>query len=135
MGFLEVRVVVSGGRTYGYIDTKVQQDVGLLEERLAQYYKVHTELDKLDKNNLVIISGMAKGADSIAAGWAVSNDVTLERYFPDWDNYGKAAGIIRNKEMLENGEPDLIMAFPGGIGTTNMIKIGRACNVEIKEYK
>ena len=77
---------------------------------------------------------MAKGADAIAAGWAISNDVTLERYFPDWDNYGKAAGIIRNKEMLEEGEPDRLIAFPGGVGTTNMINICRGCGVEIIKY-
>ena len=127
-----MKVLVCGGRDYGHIDWKVEKDTMLLQERVAQWYHAISILDDLPKEDLVIISGMAKGADTVAAAWAVSNNITLEAYPAKWDEYGKAAGIIRNTEMLEEGEPDLMIAFSGGIGTDNMIKQSKNCGVEVR---
>lgn len=35
--------------------------------------------------------------------------------------YGKSAGPIRNQTMLDDGKPDLVLAFPGGRGTADMV--------------
>lgn len=82
---------------------------------------------------VVVISGKARGADTHAADWAIVNWTGLEEYPADWDQYGKSAGYIRNKQMLTEGKPDLVVAFPGGAGTANMVKIARQAGVEVME--
>lgn len=79
-------------------------------------------LNKLEKKDLSIIHGYAMGADKLALDWSVLNKIPCMGYSVDWEKYGKSAGPIRNKQMLEEGKPDLVIAFPGGKGTANMIK-------------
>lgn len=80
-----------------------------------------------------IIHGGAKGADTLADEFAVVNWTGLLIFEADWDRYGKAAGFIRNKRMLDEGRPDLVIAFPGGTGTANMVSIAKAAGVEVLE--
>ena len=49
----------------------------------------------------------------------------------DWQKYGRAAGPIRNKQMLDEGSPDLVIAFAGGRGTENMVKQSEAKKVPV----
>lgn len=61
---------------------------------------------------LVVIQGGAKGADAIAAAWGCENtDVRHEQYPADWATHGKAAGPLRNQQMLDEGKPDVVIAF------------------------
>lgn len=71
----------------------------------------------------LLISGDAAGVDKIAASWATSVDVQVSRFPADWKTYGLSAGSIRNHQMLDEGKPDLVIAFPGGRGTAHMIAI------------
>lgn len=82
-----------------------------------------------------IISGKAKGADQTAIDWAVVNWTDLEEYPADWEAYGRSAGYIRNKQMLVEGKPDLVLAFPGGKGTQNMIDIAEKAGVEVRKFE
>lgn len=86
----------------------------------------------LPPKGTVIISGGAPGADQMAVDWAVIHWVPLEEYIAAWEVYGKAAGPMRNVQMLEQGKPDLVLAFPGGKGTANMVAQARAAGVLIK---
>lgn len=99
--------------------------------------RLHTTLDKIleESNDILIISGMARGADSMAINWAVKNDLHYEGYPADWKKYGRAAGPIRNQQMLDEGRPDLVIAFPGGTGTRDMIRRTKKAGIEIKEIK
>lgn len=76
-----------------------------------------------------IIEGEAKGADTHARKWAEAQDVAVEPYPAEWELYGKAAGHIRNKQMLVDGQPDLVLAFSHELsasrGTTNMVTQSR----------
>ena len=76
-------------------------------------------LDKLARSVVVdcIIEGYAKGADTLAGEWALARNIHLLTYPANWRKDGKAAGPIRNVRMLEEGHPDLVLAFPGGRGT------------------
>ena len=56
-------------------------------------------------------------------------------FLPDWEKHGRAAGPIRNKLMLDEGRPDLVVAFPGGRGTANMVKQASAASVEVIEVR
>jgi len=52
---------------------------------------------------------------------------------PEWKRYGPKAGPIRNKQMLDEGRPDLVVAFPGGNGTNDMVKKAKAAGIEVIE--
>lgn len=80
-----------------------------------------------------VISGGARGADSLAIDWAVSNFLSFDVYNADWKTHGKAAGPIRNQKMLDEGMPDLVVAFPGGKGTADMVFRAKKKGVEVIE--
>lgn len=82
-------------------------------------------LDKLAKtlNFEQVVSGGAKGPDSIGAKWARAHKIPVEEFIPDWKRLGKKAGIFRNIEMVENS--DGLIAFWDGQskGTKHTIDI------------
>lgn len=86
-----------------------------------------------DVEEIIIIEGGARGADFLARVWAKHCGFEYEEYPADWNKYGKSAGYIRNKQMLTEGDPDLVVAFPGGKGTADMIKQAREAGVEVRE--
>jgi len=83
----------------------------------------------------LLIHGGASGADMLAGRWARINDVRANVYAADWRKYGRAAGPIRNIEMLKVGRPDCVVAFPGGRGTENMKDQARKAGVRVFEYE
>lgn len=82
-----------------------------------------------------IIAGGARGADELAKQFGYVYDIPVEIYHADWETYGKAAGYIRNKTMLEEGKPDMVVAFAGGKGTAMMVKIAREAGVPVLEVE
>lgn len=123
-----MRILVCGGRDYEDYDTVRKTLDGLLPP--AKDDDMNTWLPP---KGTVIIQGGASGADSLAVDWAVVNWVPFEEYKADWETHGKAAGPIRNKEMLEKGKPDVVVAFPGGRGTAHMVKIAKEAGVKVIE--
>ncbi len=73
----------------------------------------------------VVIHGGAAGADGLADLYARQNGLTPEPYPADWDKYGKGAGVVRNKQMLDEGRPTEVVAFvadpTSSPGTANMV--------------
>jgi len=80
-------------------------------------------LDHVSKPVDTIISGAAKGADTIGSNWAKTRGKSLLEFPANWGAYGKSAGPIRNMQMLVEGSPDFVLAFPGGKGTEHMLSI------------
>lgn len=74
-----------------------------------------------------VITGGARGADSLAHQWAVLQvNMHTMIFYAEWDQFGKRAGFIRNEQMLNQlneGSNDFVIAFPGGNGTAHMIRI------------
>ena len=56
-----------------------------------------------------IISGGARGVDTLAERYAKEIGVPVKIYWPDWTKHGKAAGPIRNRQIIENA--DCVIAF------------------------
>jgi hypothetical protein len=56
----------------------------------------------------------------LGGSWAEEQGFKIESYPADWKKYKRAAGYIRNKQMLD-AKPDLVIAFPGRNGTRNMV--------------
>jgi hypothetical protein len=108
-----LRILVCGGRDYDNVD------------------KVYEVLDEFPTEELLIIHGGARGADSLAGVWAFERGVQVTRYPADWEKYGKRAGYVRNQQMLDEGKPDLVIAFPGGRGTAMMIDIAEKAAVNV----
>lgn len=83
----------------------------------------------------LVIHGGANGADEGAWRWANIENITAHVYRADWKKHGKAAGPIRNRAMLEKGKPDLVIAFPGGNGTKNMVVQAEEAGVPVIRIK
>jgi len=138
-----MRILVCGGRNFG--DTNVLPE--FREERIKEYKFIHRTLDELARKyskeykendnwlptDITIISGAARGADRAASDWATCNYARLEEFPADWVQYGKRAGPIRNEDMLNRGNPNLVISFPGGRGTAHMVKIAKKAGVEVVE--
>lgn len=116
------RVIVAGGRDF------------------TNYNGLAASLDYLLKNindEIVVVCGMARGADRLGERYAKEHGYKI-RYFPaDWDIDGKAAGFIRNVKMAENA--DALVAFWDGksAGTKHMIETAQSKGlaVRIKRYQ
>ena len=83
---------------------------------------------KLQRNNTIIMTGGARGADTIGLEWASQNEWNAMRVPAKWDSLGWSAGMARNLEMLElavrmykDGNTVVVLAFPGGVGTSGMV--------------
>lgn len=108
------------------------------------YEGLKRSCDKLlkDETNIEIISGAAPGADTLGEKYAKEKGFDLEVKKADWKRFGKSAGFIRNKEMLdyalESNNPILIAFWDGkSRGTKGMIEITKEAKVKvfIIEYK
>lgn len=109
------RVLVCGGREYSDA-AKVAQFLSLLWPD-------------------TIIEGGAFGADRLAREWAKKYGVYYRTFQAEWSKYGKSAGPKRNQRMLEEGKPDVVLAFPGGRGTEDMITKAKAAGVDVISVK
>lgn len=109
------RVLVCGGRNYGNIKA------------------VFDTLDQLQPEPELIIHGSASGADRIAQTWSDSAGVCCLAFPAKWRLHGRAAGPIRNQAMIDEGKPDLVIAFPGGAGTADMVRRAREARIPIMQ--
>jgi hypothetical protein len=80
----------------------------------------------------LLINGNAPGADALALEWAAEEGVPTSMHAAAWDRYGAAAGPRRNAQMLL-ARPDIVVAFPGGRGTADMVRRARAAGVRVIE--
>jgi predicted polyphosphate/ATP-dependent NAD kinase len=111
-------IVVTGGRDYDNKD------------------HVYRTLDRLHAKKPVtkLVHGGARGADTLAAKWALSrgvlrvaHPVTAEM----WERQGKSAGHQRNARMLVLENPKCVVAFPGGKGTANCVATAQARKIPV----
>jgi hypothetical protein len=124
------RVLVCGGREYG---TRVTEE-GYTVINTDEVSYLNTILDSLktEFTDLVIIQGEARGADTLAKDWAIRNKVMTLSFPANWKQYGKSAGYRRNTQMLEEGKPDIVIAFPGGRGTEMMCEIAETAGITVR---
>jgi hypothetical protein len=80
-----------------------------------------------------VVHGAAPGADLLAEQWAKSRQVPYAGYPARWNALGKAAGHQRNLQMPERELIDIVVAFPGGSGTADMVKIARRMGLPVLE--
>lgn len=81
-----------------------------------------------------IVHGGARGADAMGQALGDCMGIPCIAVLPDWSK-GKIAGPLRNQRMLDEWKPDLVVAFPGGRGTNDMVRRARKAGVEIVEAR
>ncbi len=96
------RVCVTGGRDYS--------DAATVAAAMRMWWP------------FLLGEGGARGADALCADWVRSLDPRgVSTYPAAWAIQGKAAGMIRNRRMLDDFQPHLLIAFPGGVGTAGCV--------------
>lgn len=82
-----------------------------------------------------IVSGGAYGADKLSERYAAENNIPMKIHYANWDKYGKAAGMIRNKYIIDDA--DVVVAFWDGKskGTEDSIKYARKKQKELTVIK
>lgn len=110
-------VVVCGGRHY--------------EGRAALF----AHLDGVAKRHgalFVVEGGNPTGADRFAREWRADRLHPGKTYLPDWKRLGRSAGPVRNRQMLDEEKPRLVVAAAGGTGTANMVAQAEAAGVPVE---
>jgi len=120
----DVRIIVAGSRNFS--------DYDLLADELNYL------ISSYEGSDLTIISGTARGADSLGERFALENGLKLVRFPAQWEKYGKRAGYLRNEEMLRYASADqaeaLLVAFWDGEskGTKHMISLASKAKIQKK---
>lgn len=110
-----MKIIVCGGRNYADVD---------------HVWRVLSDLDDVE-GITSIAHGGATGADSEADLWAKHNRKSVQAFRARWRQEGKAAGPLRNQRMLDQFQPDVVVAFPGGKGTADMVRRARESGVRV----
>lgn len=97
-----IRIIIAGNRHF---------DNYRLLERKVEEFIAGVRMSTGEKNEPVtIVSGGAGGADSLGEAFARSHGYGVERFPADWAKYGRAAGSVRNRKMVES-DPDGVIVF------------------------
>jgi hypothetical protein len=115
-----VRVVVCGGRNF---------------RSPAQVFRALDRLHAEHRFTDLMQGGCPTGVDRFAKEWRQTKpEIQGWTCEADWDRYGRSAGPRRNTRMAE-WKPDLVIAFPGGDGTADMVRKARAAGIPVHEIK
>lgn len=70
----------------------------------------------------VVLSGRARGVDTLGERWAMANNLPVEYFYPQWTLLGNRAGIVRNVEMVQSADALVALWDGKSRGTTHMIQ-------------
>ena len=115
------RVIIAGSRSFNdYAVLRMACDKLLVKKKLTHH--------------IVVVSGTARGADSLGEKYALERGYAVERFPADWQQYGKTAGPIRNRLMADNAEA--LIAFWDGhsTGTKDMITEAKKKGMAVRIY-
>lgn len=114
-----MKVIVAGSRTFN--------DYELLKNKLDYFLQ--------NQKDITIISGKARGADSLGEDYAHQNHHKLEEYPAMWDIYGKKAGYMRNEEMAKVADGAIIFWDGKSKGTKHMIDLCKKFKLKLRVVK
>lgn len=129
----ELRVIIAGGRDFEDFVKLSAACIDILTQINSQIY--------VDYDKIRIVSGGARGADTLGEQFAKLYHYELTRFLAEWDRLGKGAGYIRNTEMAkfasEQGNRGVLIAFWDGRsrGTKHMIDTARNYGLEVHIVK
>jgi len=112
----KVKLIIAGSRTI--------TDISLLNKIM----------DKLSISNIgEVVSGKARGVDSLGEEWARAHKITIKDFPADWDTYKKSAGHIRNAQMAEYGDTLLLLWNGTSSGSASMLELAKKKGLKIYE--
>lgn len=83
-----------------------------------------------------VIHGGCAGADELSGKAAKQLGFEVQVFKADWKRFGRAAGPMRNKQMLDEGRPDLVLAFHNDLensrGTLDMVRRAKASGIKVE---
>jgi len=105
--------------------------VAVIGSRSFSDYKILEETLDTTTGLSQIVSGGSKGADSLAEEYAEKRQIPIVIFKPDWKQYGKGAGIVRNRKIIEVA--DMVVAFWDGKskGTANSLTMAKSKGIPI----
>lgn len=112
-----MKVIIAGGRNYQFTADD--------QRKLDQ---LHSEWKITE-----VVSGGARGADRCGEFWANRHGIPIKVFRANWNQYGNAAGPIRNGEMAEYA--DAVVLFPGGRGTADMLNQAEGAGLTIVDWR
>ena len=121
----ELRIIIAGSRDFNEYE--------LLKKSAIEIITKKTMLPDLTR----IISGGARGADTLGERFANEMGLEISRFIPDWEGLGKRAGYVRNAEMAKFASEDdsygVLIAFWDGQsrGTKHMIDLAKRYGLEV----
>lgn len=114
-----MRLAIIGSRSFS--------DYSLLVETLKTHY-----FNESGWTFDEIVSGGARGCDSLAAEFARQNCVKLTEFLPDWNLFGKSAGFRRNKLIIDHADEVLAFSVNSSKGTAHSISLARQQNKPVR---
>lgn len=123
-----MKILVTGDREWDNFEAILDALISVLDDY------------KLVPSEIIVIHGDCRGADKMAAYVSEEMGITPIPYPAKWSQYGKAAGAIRNKEMLkDNPEIELALVFHSNLneskGTRDMVGLLKKAGIEYRHYK
>ena len=115
-----MKLIIAGGRDFN--------DYDMLAKAVDSFIALHPDID-------TIVSGKARGADTLGERYAKEHNMTVLSFPADWNKYGKSAGYRRNEQMAE--EADACICFWNGVskGTQHMINLARQHSLLVSVVK
>lgn len=126
----EIRIIIAGSREFN--------DYSLLCKHMST---IIADREFTECSNISIISGAARGADTLGEKYAKDKYLNLQKMPANWNEYGKRAGYIRNEKMAKYASEDdsigMLVAFWNGKsrGTKHMIDLANKYNLEVHIVK
>ena len=114
-----LKVVVAGGRDF--------KDYTLLEEKLNKLFS--------QRNDVVIVSEMAKGIDSLTVKYAEEHKLRVSEFPAEWQKYGNSSGFRRNIEMARFADACVCFWNGKSVGTKHMIDTAKRLNLNLRVIK
>lgn len=114
------KIIIAGGRSFNNYE--------LLKEKCDHYLSKAI----MNKDNIIIVSGTANGADKLGEKYAQEKGFAIERHPAKWKELGKKAGYVRNKEMAEVSHALIAFWDNKSRGTKHMIDLAKERKLHVR---
>ena len=115
-----IKVIIAGTRDFDNYELLKQK----MDKILAGKVRNNEEI--------IIISGTARGADKLGEKYAREKRYKIERYPANWDKYGKRAGYIRNEQMAKVADACVCFWDEQSKGTKHMIDLAKKYKLALR---
>jgi len=101
-------------------------------EKVKQFINEVLQRRKIDRENVLIVSGGARGVDSLTQQYAKEYGLPILIFYPKWNRYGKKAGLLRNSKIIETADLVIAVVSPKSRGTWDTINKARKKGIPVE---